>query len=164
MRTTDQFVTIRMEREAFPDPTVTHEEKCDTCRTKIVGVRHHRRGTFYDLCSAHFDQLAERAAFDAIDSTPCHRLRPTQSIVRRATACVARKPPSAFRGCHLRRSRHEGRNRAGAGGGHLGRVARARLGLEGCGTADGTGFVRWFAADRIGSQASLSTVPRGRGC
>ena len=149
LKTTDQFVTIRMEREAFPDPTVTHEEKCDKCRTKIVGVRQHRRGTFYDLCSAHFDQLAERAAFDAVDSTLCH---------------VARKPPSAFRVCHLRRSRHEGRNRAGAGGGHLGRVARARLGLEGYGTADGAGFVRWFATDRIGSQASLSTVPRGRGC
>ena len=92
MRTTDQFVAIRMEREAFPDPTVTHEEKCDKCRTTIVGVRHHRRGTFYDLCSAHFDQLAERAAFDAVDSTPCHRLRRPEAALRISRLPLAQIP------------------------------------------------------------------------
>jgi hypothetical protein len=45
-------------------------------------VRFHRRGTFNDLCSAHFDQLSvvERAAYDAIESTPrCGRV-----VTRRA--------------------------------------------------------------------------------
>ncbi len=92
VQTTDQFVMIRMEREAFPDPTVTHEEKCDKCLTTIVGVRHHRRGTFYDLCSAHFDQLAERAAFDAVDSTPCHRLRHPEAALRISRLPLAQIP------------------------------------------------------------------------
>ena len=65
-----------------PPPAVVHEETCQTCGARIVGVRFHRRGTFNDLCSAHFDQLSvvERAAYDAIESTPrCGRV-----VTRRA--------------------------------------------------------------------------------
>jgi hypothetical protein len=45
-------------------------ETCEECNAEIVGIRHHKRGTFTDLCSEHFDELAEeeRAAYDAIDS------------------------------------------------------------------------------------------------
>ena len=60
-----------------PSPAVVHEETCQKCGARIVGVRFHRRGTFNDLCSAHFDQLSvvERAAYDAIESTPrCARV------------------------------------------------------------------------------------------
>jgi hypothetical protein len=60
-----------------PAPAVVHEETCQKCGARIVGVRFHRRGTFNDLCSAHFDQLSvvERAAYDAIESTPrCGRV------------------------------------------------------------------------------------------
>jgi hypothetical protein len=55
--------------EAIP---VTHEETCETCKSRIVGVRNHRRGTFVDLCLVHFEMLAEqeRAAYDAIESMP----------------------------------------------------------------------------------------------
>jgi hypothetical protein len=52
--------------------TVAHEETCETCKCRIVGVRNHRRGTFVDLCSAHFEMLAEheRAAYGAVESMP----------------------------------------------------------------------------------------------
>jgi hypothetical protein len=55
--------------EAIP---VTHDETCETCKSRIVGVRNHRRGTFVDLCLVHFEMLAEqeRAAYDAIESMP----------------------------------------------------------------------------------------------
>ncbi len=55
--------------EAIP---VTHEETCETCNFRIVGVRNHRRGTFVDLCSVHFEMLAEheRAAYEAVESMP----------------------------------------------------------------------------------------------
>ena len=55
--------------EAIP---VAHEETCETCKCRIVGVRNHRRGTFVDLCSAHFEMLAEheRAAYGAVESMP----------------------------------------------------------------------------------------------
>jgi hypothetical protein len=66
--------TIRMpasfcSMEAIP---VAHEETCETCKCRIVGVRNHRHGTFVDLCSAHFEMLAEheRAAYGAVESMP----------------------------------------------------------------------------------------------
>jgi hypothetical protein len=54
------------------DALVTHEEKCERCKRRIVGVRHHRRGTFTDLCPAHYDALTEleRAVYDPIERTP----------------------------------------------------------------------------------------------
>ena len=36
--------------------------------------------------------------------------------------------------------------------------------LSGTAQPRAAGFVRWFATDRIGPQASLSPVPSGRGC
>ncbi len=48
------------------------DTRCDECKSSIVGVHHHRRGTFVHLCPVHFARLpeAERAAFDAIESNP----------------------------------------------------------------------------------------------
>ncbi len=57
----------------IPAPPVKVEDtRCDECDSPIVGVHHHRRGTFFYLCSMHFARLpeAERAAFDAIESNP----------------------------------------------------------------------------------------------
>ena len=69
-----QWFIDRQQRRAV-DGTC-HEETCQQCKARIVGVRHHRRGTFTDLCSAHFAELAEaeRAAYNAIERTPPCRL------------------------------------------------------------------------------------------
>ena len=59
--------------EEIPAPAVILEDtRCDECKSSIVGLHHHRRGTFVHLCSTHFARLpeAERAAFDAIESNP----------------------------------------------------------------------------------------------
>ncbi len=65
MRMPSSFISM----EAIP---VEHEEMCNKCQSRIVGVRNHRRGTFVDLCSAHFELLAEheRAAYDALEGMP----------------------------------------------------------------------------------------------
>ena len=60
----------------IPAPAVLLEDtRCDECKSPIVGLHHHRRGTFVHLCPVHFARLpeAERTAFDAIESKP---LRP----------------------------------------------------------------------------------------
>jgi hypothetical protein len=57
----------------IPAPAAKVEDtRCDVCKSSIVGVHHHRRGTFVHLCPLHFGRLpsAERAAFDAIESNP----------------------------------------------------------------------------------------------
>jgi hypothetical protein len=66
----------------IPAPAVGVEDtRCVECKSSIVGVHHHLRGTFIYLCPVHFARLpeAERAAFDAIESNPvlppCARTR-----------------------------------------------------------------------------------------
>jgi hypothetical protein len=64
--------------EEIPAPAVVLEDtRCDECKSSIVGLHHHRRGTFVHLCPVHFARLpeAERTAFDAIESKP---LRPPE--------------------------------------------------------------------------------------
>ena len=57
----------------IPAPAVLLEDtRCDECKSSIVGLHHHRRGTFVHLCPVHFARLpeAEGTAFDAIESKP----------------------------------------------------------------------------------------------
>ena len=149
--------TIRMpasfcSMEAIP---VAHEETCETCKCRIVGVRNHRRGTFVDLCSAHFEMLAEheRAAYGAVESMPFRS--------GLATPCPAHARVNVHRCCH------QARHRAGSGGGDLGRAARARLGLERCVLVDQHRRARFFLKPtEFGSQALQldPALSRGRGC
>ncbi len=75
---------------------VAHVEACETCHTQIYGVRYHRRGTFTDLCFAHYEQLAEeeRTTYDKIESTPSFRPRrpwpPSARVFARSTGAVTR--------------------------------------------------------------------------
>ena len=87
------------------DALVTHEEKCERCKRRIVGVRHHRRGTFTDLCPAHYDALTEleRAVYDPIERTPA-RSRPSRNRLEQARSPVAQAPSPLTTSCARWRS------------------------------------------------------------
>ena len=66
---------LRSMKEIPAPPTVSDETRCDECKSSIIGLHHHRRGTFVHLCPVHFARLpeAERTTFDAMESNPLPR-------------------------------------------------------------------------------------------
>jgi hypothetical protein len=95
----------------IPAPAVKVEDtRCDECKSSIVGLHHHRRGTFIHLCPVHFARLpeAEHAAFDTIESNPLlPRARTHMSPW--LDAAVRSASVTFYRECYAR-SVHSGRH------------------------------------------------------